>query len=430
MILLSAAPCRAQGTSPPPTPAPAPPPPAPLPPSLAPAPAASAAPAPAPTPEPAAPATPAPPPTFASDPFGAVAAADLTLKLYGDTGMAVRDNANQPWQTYTSNANVYSPGVNVAFFAPRLDLFGSANIDKLSFLTEIMFEGISNSIGVDVERVQVSWLFGDWLRLTAGRKHLAWGYYNDTYHHGNIFELTTSRPYSVDFEDSLGIVMSHLIGVSADGTFNVGKGQVRYDIEAGNPRSADITAVSVQYAESTAPTVNARLRWMPLDGLILGVNGMRDLIPSLASSAMGGPTRPVTEELVAGAHAVYTEHHFLIDTEAFAMRHNPDGGTSTNIEGVFSEIGYTIGAFTPYVRPEYMRFPASRDIIFQYLAGEAEGQIVGANSVYAGVQNFFDLRVGVKWLVIPQLALKLEVDRLGRDGQHMEYATAKAAFGF
>jgi hypothetical protein len=36
----------------------------------------------------------------------------------------------------------------------------------------------------------------------------------------------------------------------------------------------------------------------------------------------------------------------------------------------------------------------------------------------------------VKWLVVPQLALKLEADRLGRDGQHMEYATFKAAFGF
>jgi len=46
------------------------------------------------------------------------------------------------------------------------------------------------------------------------------------------------------------------------------------------------------------------------------------------------------------------------------------------------------------------------------------------------MQNFFDLRIGVKWLVIPQLALKLEVDRVGRDSQHMEYATVKAAFGF
>jgi len=412
----------AEGAEPPPPPTPPPFPPPDSTPATSPVLAGAAA-----SPTAAAP----PAPSFGSDPFGAISSAtELSFKLYGDSGVAVRDNASQPWQTYTSNANVYSPGVNIAFFAPRLDLFGSASIDKLSFLTEIMFEGINNSIGVDVERVQGSYLFADWLRLTVGRKHLAWGYYNDTFHHGNIFELTTSRPYGVDFEDSLGIVMSHLIGVSVDGTFKLGSTYLRYDVEAGNPRSADITAVSVQYAEGTAPTVNARLRWMPADGLILGVNGMRDLVPSLSSSTAGVPTRPVTEELVAGAHVVYTEHHFLIDTEAFAMRHNPNGAASTSIYGAFSEIGYSIGAFTPYVRPELLRFPASRDGVFQYLSTEAEGQLVGANSVYAGTQNFFDLRLGVKWLVMPQLALKLEVDRLGRDGQHMEYATAKAAFGF
>ena len=366
---------------------------------------------------------------FASDPIGAVAsAADLSLKLYGDVGGAVRDNSSQPWSTYTSNPNVYAPNVNLAFFATRLDLFASANIDRLSFISEIMFEGINNGIGVDVERMQLSYLFSEKLRVTAGRKHMAWGYYNDTYHHGNIFELTTSRPYSVEFEDSLGLIMSHIVGAGIDGTFKLGDTLLRYDADVGNPRTADITAVPVQYAEGKSPTLNFRLRWMPLDGLILGVNGMRDVIPTLGQAS--GPSRPQTEELVAGAHVVYTEHHFLIDAEGFAMRHNPDAGVSTNIYGAFAEVGYTIGAFTPYVRPEYIRFPTGGDIVFQYLASDAQGQITGGNSVYAGVQDFFDLRAGVKWLVVPQLALKLEVDRLGRDGMHQESATAKAAFGF
>jgi hypothetical protein len=367
-----------------------------------------------------------------SDPLGAVTAAtDLTLKIYGDSGFAVRDNASQPWTTYTSNANVYSPGVDFAFFAPRLDLFGAANIDRVSFITEMMFEGFHNSIGVDVERVQISYLFGDWLRLTVGRKHLAWGYYNDTYHHGNLFELTTSRPYGVDFEDSLGIVMSHLVGVAVDGTLKLGDASFHYDAEVGNPRSADVTAVSVQYAEATSPTVNARLRLLPIDGLILGVNAMRDVVPSLASNVAGIPGRPVTEELVAGAHAVYTEHHFLVDIEGFAMRHNPAGSlASTNIAGAFAEVGYTIGAFTPYVRPEYIRFPSSQDLVFQWLADDPEGQITGAGSVYSNVLNFVDVRVGVKWMMTPQVAIKIEGDRLARDGEHQESAAVKVAFGF
>jgi hypothetical protein len=111
------------------------------------------------------------------------------------------------------------------------------------------------------------------------------------------------------------------------------------------------------------------------------------------------------------------------------MRHNPNGQAGDTISGAFAELGYTIGAFTHYVSPEFIRFPG-QDIVFQYLAAAPEGQIIGSNSPYAGVQNFFDMRVGVKWMVVPQLALKLEADRLGRDGMHQEVGTVKVAFGF
>src|ERR1700722_10509888 len=131
---------------------PPPPPPSPVAPPSAP-------PAPVPPPPP-----PPPPLSFASDPFAAVAAAtDLTLKLYGDTGFTVRDNSNQPWPTNTSNANAYSVGNAASFSAPRLDFFGSAYVDRLSFLTEVMFEAKNNNIEVDVERLQIGYLFGDWL---------------------------------------------------------------------------------------------------------------------------------------------------------------------------------------------------------------------------------------------------------------------------
>ena len=158
---------------------------------------------------------------------------------------------------------------------------------------------------------------------------------------------------------------------------------------------------------------------------------MRDVIPTLA--LMGATTRPQIEELVGGAHAVYTEHHFLVDAEGFYMRHNPaNAAPSTDIYGAFLELGYTIGAFTPYVRPEWLHFPggARPDPVFQYTTADAEGATVGQNSDYAGIQEFVDLRVGIKWLVMPQLALKLEGDRLWLDSRHMDYVTAKAAFGF
>ncbi|HXX66144.1 MAG TPA: hypothetical protein VEK07_03130 [Polyangiaceae bacterium] len=379
-------------------------------------------------------------PTFSSDAIGALSnAIDLTLKMYGDTGLAVRNNDYQPWPTGTSNPNVYAPGVWNSFFAPRLDLFGAADVAKLTFLTEVMFEAENNEIGIDVERLQISYLFTNWLRVRAGRTHVAWGYYNDTYHHGNLFELTTSRPYSVNFEDSLGIILTHNVGVGIDGTFDVGStGSIRYDAEVGNGRAADITAVDMQFAQKNQKDVNVRLRWIFSNGLIIGVNGLRDVVP-----ALGGPpgvlTRPVTEELIGGGHIVYMENHAHVDIEAFAMRHNPTGAPSTNIFGGFAELGYAVGPLTPYVRAECMRFPASGDIIYQYAADSPQGILVGNASVYAGVRDFSDLRVGLKWLAMPQLALKLEGERLGRGtggpvlataSQSQEIATAKAAFGF
>jgi hypothetical protein len=391
-----------------------------------------------------APASPPPsPPTdnwsagsFPSDPLGAAASAmDLTLKMYGDSGFAMRNHADQPWPTSTANANVYRPGVWNSFFAPRLDLFGSSDVAKLSFLTEAMFEAQNNQIAVDLERVQISYLFANWLRVRAGRTHLAWGYYNDSYHHGNFFELTTSRPYSVNFEDSFGIILSHNVGVGIDGTFELGSlGAVRYDAEVGNGRAADVTSVALQFADKNEKVVNVRIRWLPLDGLIVGVNGMRDVVPSLAAS--GSPTpaptpdRPETEELVLGAHLVYTEHHLLLDVEGFAMRHNPTGAPSTNLYGGFAEVGYAIGAVTPYVRGEAIRFPSGGDLVYQWAPDSAQGILAGTGSVYFGARDFSDFRAGVKWVPVPQLALKLEGDRVARGTQDQEIATVKAAFGF
>ena len=127
---------------------------------------------------------------------------------------------------------------------------------------------------------------------------------------------------------------------------------------------------------------------------------------------------------------VYTEHHWLIDVEAFAMRHGPSGAPSTLIEGGFAEAGYTVGPLTPYARFEYIHFPAGGDLVYQFAADSAQGALAGYSSIYSGIETFTDARVGLKWVPLPQLALKLEGERLTRDTHDQEIATVKAAFGF
>jgi hypothetical protein len=347
----------------------------------------------------------APAPSFgASDGFGpAPEQSALGLKMYGDTQFQVRNHAP----------------VHNTFAAPHLDLFGTADVDRLSFLTEVFFEARDNEISTDVERLQVSYLFSNWLRLRMGRTHTALGYYNDTYHHGNLFELSTSRPFAAQFEDGGGLFVAHLVGVGADGSLDLGSaGQLHYDLEAGNGRLADTTAVAIEEAGKDAKLVNLRLRWLPIDGLTIGANLLHDQIP-VQVDAMGLTTRPKISELVGGAHVVYMDQgvHALLET--YLVRHAASGGASASTYGGFLELGYAIGQFTPYLRPELIHFPKSGDLVYQ-----ADG------AAYTGVRDLVDYRLGVNWLPMPQLSLKLEAQRLQHDSHHQELATFKVAFGF
>ncbi len=215
----------------------------------------------------------------------------LGLKMYGDTLFQVRNHAS----------------VHNTFAAPHLDLFGTADVDRLSFLTEVFFEADDNQIATDLERLQVSYLFSNWLRLRMGRTHTAFGYYNDTYHHGNLFELTTARPYAVEFEDGGGLFVAHLVGIGADGVFDLSSaGQLHYDLEVGNGRLADTTMVAIEEAGKDAKLINLRLRWLPIDGLIIGGNILHDQIPGLApvAGAVGRPRS--TSSLLARTPCTWT----------------------------------------------------------------------------------------------------------------------------
>ena len=338
-------------------------------------------------------------------PLDIPAESPVSLKVYGDTMFQYRNRGP----------------VKASFDAAHLDLFLTADVGKLTFLSEVFFEGRDdNEIAVDVERLQVSYLFENWFRVRVGRSHTAVGYYNDTYHHGNLFELTTQRPFGIQFEDKGGLIPAHLVGAGIDGTFEAGKaGEFRYDAEVGNGRLADPTGVAIVNASKSEKLVNLRLRWLaPVDGLIVGVNGIYDLVPELEATATDPGRRKVIEG-IGGAHVVYMEHgvHFL--AEVYVIHHERSGGGSFDIFGGFTEIGYTVGKFTPYVRPEYIRFPSDADPVFQH-----------AGAVWEGAPTAFDARIGVRWLPLPQIALKVEGERFARGAGAQEFVSAKVAFGF
>jgi len=198
----------------------------------------------------------------------------VDLKVYGDVDYAVRNHSE----------------VSNTFSAAQFEFFPTADVDRASFLAEVVAEGdtSTNEVGVEVERIQVGYLFADWLRLKAGRMHTAFGYYNDGYHHGKFFELTTGRPYLVNFEDAGGLLVAHLVGVAVDGKASLGSaGDLHYDLEVGNGRARTIEEVAVAGARKNTKMVNLRLRLLPnfAEGLVVGANVEIDEVPPSPISA-------------------------------------------------------------------------------------------------------------------------------------------------
>jgi len=343
---------------------------------------------------------------------GSPARADVELKFYGDTSFGVRNHSD----------------VSNSFTAAALELFPTATVDRASFLAELMAEaGEDNVLVMDLERVQVAYLFADWLRIRAGRMHTAFGFYNDAYHHAKLFQLTTERPQLVSFEDDGGLLAAHLVGVGFDGQFPLGEAlDLHYDIEAGNGRGNIVDEVAIAQAKKSNKMFNFRLRLLPsfLEGLIVGASFTIDEIPpALPPESPTAPPPPGIphrmRELVFGPHVAYREHHVHVIAEGAAIFHKEE---VTNLEyrhyGGFVELGYAFGDFLPYARYEHIKFASIPDPF--YLTGP-----LGNVTVYR------DGRVGLKWVPTENIALKLEgrATKISEDDVILA-SELQCAFGF
>jgi hypothetical protein len=340
------------------------------------------------------------------------ARADMDLKFYGDTSFGVRNHSN----------------VSNSFSAAALELFPTANVDRASFLAELMAEaGEDNVLVMDLERVQIAYLFADWLRVRAGRMHTAFGFYNDGYHHAKFFQLTTGRPQLVSFEDEGGLLAAHLVGVGVDGQFALGEAlDLHYDVEAGNGRGNIVDEVTIAQAKKSNKMFNFRLRLLPsfLEGLIVGANFTVDEIPPALPPEMPGAPPPAgipnrMRELVWGAHVAYREHHVHVIAEGATILHKEEV-TNANYRhyGGFLELGYAFGDFLPYARYEHIKLASVPDPFF-------------VTGPLGNVGTFRDGRVGLKWVPTENIALKLEGRATKIDESDVVLATElQCAFGF
>jgi hypothetical protein len=120
---------------------------------------------------------------------------------------------------------------NGTFALGAIDLYASELItDNIEVLMEVAFEaGI-----VDVERIQIGYIFNDALKVRAGRVHNILGYWNVNFHHGKQIQTTIDRPFFIKFEDEGGLIPVHLVGLWTSGRYAAGPVILGYDVMLGN----------------------------------------------------------------------------------------------------------------------------------------------------------------------------------------------------
>src|SRR5256885_11487917 len=215
-------------------------------------------------------------------------------------------------------------GDTTSFSLGQVDLFVTSDVsERLKFLSEIVFEaGRDNSFCVDVERLLLTYSFGDFLNVGVGRFHSAIGYYNTAYHHSTWLPTTTCRPFLFQFEDQGGILPIHNVGATASGRIPSGALGLHYVAEVGNGRSSrsplnepvhnvldEINRKSVNFAVFARPDA--------VRGLQAGFSIYPDLLAPQNSPRIG--------ETIFAAHAVYVGLNLEWLNEALVLRHAPQG---------------------------------------------------------------------------------------------------------
>ncbi len=309
-----------------------------------------------------------------------------------------------------NNTNVNENGFSI----PTLDIFMRGNAGNWSFLSEVLFDiDEGNTIAVDLDRLQLTYEFGEWLKVTAGRFHTSLGYYNTAYPQGGaVYLLPVDRPAVVDQHDHAAIVPPSTVGLNFHGRMPFAQQRFSYDVDVTNGRGVASDDLANGGDANNSKMLNLRLRY-EYEGLIVGANALVDWIPPRLTA----PMQPNTlREQIFGAHIAYVEHPWHFIAEGYFIQHIGPAMTQRTTAGV-AEFGYTIGKATPYVRYEFARFMDGTDVFYAATTQQERG-------------NYDAVSWGVKIMPNENFAIKIELE-VNNGNTDTEYrAATQIAFGF
>jgi hypothetical protein len=330
----------------------------------------------------------------------APAAPSFRFKLYSDVNFVLREREHASFQI------------------GAVDFFITGDISEdFSVVSENVLKILGDRGTVfDLDRIYLEWHPQRWFKVRFGRDHLMFGRYLQTYHHPLLFQLATSRPAAVAFEDEGGLLATHQIGVEALGDVPIGEDlELRYAIGIGNGRgqySGDILSTRDRNAfKALVAQVGLLPRFLP--GFEFGVSGYLDRIPPGLTDVTGRfVLSEAIDEQIIGAHILYTSDAIEAHAEGYFLAHRArNTGLTSHLMGGFAQLGVIFAPWTPYVRVEGVK------------------RSVGDNfySLSGTLTRLFELRAGIRYGLGDRAVLKLEYRREFENQIHG--AALQAAFG-
>ena len=257
-------------------------------------------------------------------------------------------------------------------------------------LVELNFEvGEEGGVGVDLERTQLGYQFGNTGTLWLGRFHTPYGYWNTAFHHGTQIATSLRRPRFLAFEDQGGILPAHSTGIWFTGNKRVGDGKLGYDVYVTNAQTIEGGVLDMRQAGNAdgQVTLGGRLSYQPgsLESLQVGVSAL--------SGRIEDPTNPAndTHMNVLGLHANWDSDAWEGLAELYLFRNEAllGGGTHSSNAG-YAQLGYRAGRYTPYARYER----TSLDQTDGYFIGQASGRSYHREAL--GFRYDIDLKSALK----------------------------------
>lgn len=376
-------------------------------------------------------------------------ALDLSLTAFGDVnyGILFGDEASaaarESFDAFGEEVHVKSSHQGFGLVGTDFVLTAELPAD-IVYLGEINLQvarGTSTEFELDVERMFLEKRFWQQFNLQAGLFFTPVGYFNRTLY---------SRAYLMNsiqipdlFEEELGFVPTHTVGLQAHGEFLLPhEHRLGYALSFGNGRPPDPTMNVYARDDDGWRSATAMLEWFfpwANEGR-LGISGWYDRIKTFYVSRRGqaselpDPTLPRME-----LHEIGLDAHFLLKSrwvnvmlEGIYQVHKdaknnlPSNVRKSTLLGSIAEVSLNVGpngALKPYVRYDRVKMPNNGDPYLELRGGDED-----IRRVYLNQTN--QLMLGLAWDLVAAVRAKVEYSYAFTGARDQHGVVAQAAFAF